>query len=94
LWKIYLTETRSIYFSLKFDFTLNVETSNERSSLTHDGNDRVSLISAMDKPIKCSHSYIQFNLDYKEKKQCLHFQELFSETFHVLNALQTSNDRI
>jgi len=37
-------------------FTLNVETSNERSSLTHDGNDRVSLTSATAKPIKCSHS--------------------------------------
>jgi len=40
----------------KIFFTFNVETSNERSSLTHDGNDRVSLTSVTAKPIKCSHS--------------------------------------
>ncbi len=45
------------YKSTKY-FTLNAETSNARSSLIHDGNERVSLTSATAIPIKCSHSYI------------------------------------
>ncbi len=51
-----LSKQRSIDFSKTNFLTLNVDTSNERSSLTHDGNDRLSLTSATAKPIKCSHS--------------------------------------
>jgi hypothetical protein len=51
-----LSKQRSIDFSKQNFLTLNVDTSNERSSLTHDGNDRLSLTSATVKPIKCSHS--------------------------------------